>query len=89
MKVRFVESMNSQEVLDFNLYLSPYDVWVGTVTADGTGAKLTTDDKSCTVPAIPAAGQAFRNYQYQGATYSHAARAARRVSTVPAPATSK
>ena len=68
-KVRFVESMNSQEVLDFNLYLSPYDVWVGTVTADGTGAKLTTDDKSCTVPAIPAAGQAFRNYQYQGSTY--------------------
>ena len=68
-KVRFVESMNSQEVLDFNLYLSPYDVWVGTVTADGTGAKVTTDDKSCTVPAIPANGQAFRNYQYQGSTY--------------------
>lgn len=25
-KVRFVEGMNSQEVLDFNLYLSPNDV---------------------------------------------------------------
>ena len=24
-KVRFVEGMNSVEVLDFNLYLSPYD----------------------------------------------------------------
>ena len=31
-KVRFVESMNSQEVLDFNLYLSPYDVWTGAVS---------------------------------------------------------
>ena len=27
-KVRFLEGDNSIEVLDFNLYLSPYDVWV-------------------------------------------------------------
>jgi hypothetical protein len=26
-KVRFLEGKNSQEVLDFNLFLSPYDVW--------------------------------------------------------------
>lgn len=26
-KVRFLEGQNSREVLDFNLYLSPYDVW--------------------------------------------------------------
>jgi hypothetical protein len=26
-KVRFLEGYNSREVLDFNLYLSPYDVW--------------------------------------------------------------
>ena len=63
-KVRFVESMNSQEVLDFNLYLSPYDVWTGAVTKTANGAKLVTNDTSCTVPAIPAGGAEFRNYEY-------------------------
>lgn len=65
-KVRFVESKNSQEVLDFNLYLSPYDVWAGAVTATADGAKLVTADKSCTVGVIPTAGQPFVNYQYAG-----------------------
>lgn len=32
-KVRFLESAHSREVLDFNVYLSPYDVWVGALTA--------------------------------------------------------
>ena len=31
-KVRFVDSKNSREVLDFNLYLSPFDVWTGVIT---------------------------------------------------------
>ena len=52
-KVRFVEALNSAEVYDFNLYLSPYDVWATNVVADGTtGAKLITVDKSCTVPNV-------------------------------------
>ena len=71
-KVRFLEGRNSQEVLDFNLYLSPYDVWTGSIDgpdeagdAIGAGpAVLSTDDKSCTVPAIPVAGVPFVNYQY-------------------------
>jgi hypothetical protein len=68
-KVRFVEGRNSKEVLDFNLYLSPFDVWTGAVVATGsTGpATLFTNDTSCTVPAIPAAGVAFRSFQYTGA----------------------
>lgn len=65
-KVRFREGKNSREVLDFNLYLSPRDVWTGAVSATATGAKLTTTDKSCTVPAIPAAGVEFRNVAYAG-----------------------
>lgn len=65
-KVRFVEGQNSQEVLDFNLYLSPYDQWSGAVTQTETGAKLITADKSCTAPAIPAAGVDFRNFEYLG-----------------------
>lgn len=75
-KVRFVEGRNSREVLDFNLYLSPYDVWTGgvfSITATGP-ANLTTNDNSCTVPAIKTNTTlpinnglryvAFRNFQY-------------------------
>ncbi len=68
-KVRFREAQNSAEVLDFNLYLSPYDVWTGKVmdAEDGVGAALITRDTSCTVPKIPDDGVAFRNYVYAGA----------------------
>lgn len=53
-KVRFIEAMNSQEVLDFNLYLSPDDVWAGVITSNpnGDGAIIRTVDNSCTVPMI-------------------------------------
>ncbi len=55
-KVRFLEGRNSREVRDFNLYLSPYDVWTATVFTLGTDAEpqanLTTTDTSCTVPKI-------------------------------------
>lgn len=52
-KIRFREARDSVEVLGFNIYLSPYDVWVGAVvdTADG-GAGIVTKDKSCTVPQL-------------------------------------
>jgi hypothetical protein len=73
-KVRILEGRNSREVLDFNLYLSPFDVWVGSIEASGaTGpARLKTPDTSCTVPQIPGAGTAawtlggvdFRNFEY-------------------------
>lgn len=67
-KVRFLEGRNSREVLDFNLYLSPFDVWVGAVFANGaTGpGNLITNDKSCTVPIIGTATVPFRNNQYIG-----------------------
>ncbi len=66
-KVRFTEGKNSREVLDFNLYMSPYDMWTGAITATSTGAMLITKDTSCTYPAIPAAGVPFVNYAYTGA----------------------
>lgn len=79
-KVRFLEGRNSREVLDFNLYLSPFDVWTAAVfglTDTGAG-NLLTDDNSCTVPAIkgntglPALPDGrryvpFVNFQYTGA----------------------
>lgn len=53
-KVRFVEGYNSREVRDFHVYLSPYDVWTaGVFKIPGQEqANLTTNDNSCTVPAI-------------------------------------
>ena len=52
-KVRIIEGQESQEVLDFNLYMSPQDHYSFAITAteDG-GAALRTADTSCTVPAI-------------------------------------
>ena len=46
-KVRFLEGKNSREVLDFNLWLSPRDVWAGMIAATATGATLTSPDESC------------------------------------------
>ena len=53
-KVRFLEGRNSREVRDFNLYLSPHDVWTAVVfkLPDEVQANLLTSDTSCTVPAI-------------------------------------
>ena len=65
-KVRFVEGKNSAEVLDFNLFLSPFDVWTTAIIPDliGGGGKITTTDRSCTIPPIPSSGVSFVNFQY-------------------------
>ncbi|HRD74043.1 MAG TPA: hypothetical protein PK216_13605, partial [Aquimonas sp.] len=71
-KVRFRESMNGQEVLQFNLYLGPLDVWTGALIGDSEAlepieapaAKLLTSDRSCSVPQISAEGQWFDNFEY-------------------------
>lgn len=54
-KVRFREAKNSREVRDFNVALSPHDIWTAGVTIDGsgTGALVRTFDKSCTSPQLP------------------------------------
>lgn len=69
-KVRILESMNSKEVLDFNVYLSPWDHWSAVITADanGDGATLTSNDNSCTVPLAVSQGQAipFRTFEFDG-----------------------
>jgi len=52
-KVRFREGRNSVEVLDFNVFLSPWDVWTAAITpATAGGAQITTSDKSCTIPSF-------------------------------------
>ena len=74
-KVRFREGRTSAEVLDFNLYLSPNDVWVGAVgpfggstSADAPAAIFRNPtETSCTYPEIPANGEPFKNVDYAGA----------------------
>ncbi|MEP6483193.1 MAG: hypothetical protein ABJB01_02005 [Rudaea sp.] len=80
-KVRFLEGYNSREVLDFNLFLSPFDVWTADIFAlsdfigasAGDGAAIFTRDNSCTAPVLSegtfANGVgyvAFRDYTFSG-----------------------
>lgn len=58
-KVRWRESLNSREVRDFNVILSPHDVWTAAVTASTSGGALVrTYDKTCTAPVLPASATA-------------------------------
>jgi len=62
-KVRFRSASNSDDLLDFQVFLSPGDVWTAAVVADANGlAQIVTADNTCTVPAL-AAGvpQSFNN----------------------------
>ena len=50
-KVRFLEGKNGREVFDFNLFLSPADIWTGVVLPTADGTKLETGDNSCVTPS--------------------------------------
>ena len=59
-KVRFRGAANSDDVLDFQVFLSPGDVWTAAISKDAAGrSSLTTGDNSCTLPRIPKAGVSF------------------------------
>jgi hypothetical protein len=51
-RVRILEGKAGAEVLDFNLFLSAYDVWTAGIVGAGTGAGIFSKDNSCTSPAI-------------------------------------
>lgn len=73
-KVRILEAKRSAEVLDFNLFLSPYDVWAAAIIRTAGGAALISNDRSCTVPSTlfgnktpdDNAVNAFKNFVYAG-----------------------
>ncbi len=78
-KVRFREGKASTEVLDFNVFLSPFDVWTAAVEpvppAPGVnptdpndlGAQIETNDRSCTIPNFtPGVAVPFRATAYTG-----------------------
>ncbi|TDS83119.1 cell surface protein [Comamonas sp. JUb58] len=51
-KVRFRGAANSDDLLDFTVFLSPGDVWTGAVQANENGSYFRTNDGSCTIPDI-------------------------------------
>lgn len=52
-KVRFRSASNSDDVLDFQVFMSPGDVWTAAVMAGADGvANIVTADNTCTVPAL-------------------------------------
>src|SRR5258708_10718481 len=56
LRVRFREGLNGREVAGFNLFLSPFDAWTGSLVPTGDGAKVVTTDNSCTNPPFTASG---------------------------------
>ena len=51
-KVRFRGASNSDDVFDFQLFLSPGDVWAANISKGANGlSKLDHSDNSCTLPA--------------------------------------
>ena len=58
-KLRFMEHRNSSVVLEFNVYMGPYDIFPVAITKVGDGAAVLTNDATCTVPAL---GTANGNY---------------------------
>jgi hypothetical protein len=60
-KVRFREAANSREVLDFEVALSPEDMWTGWTDANALGdgrPGIRSNDTSCVFPLV---GQSFPN----------------------------
>src|SRR6186713_577788 len=52
LKVRFRGGSNSDDILDFLVFLSPGDIWNATVTSPSSSApaQIVTNDKTCTLP---------------------------------------
>jgi len=72
-KVRFREALNSREVRDFNVVLSPFDHWAAAVTGNTAGgAVVRTFDKTCTSPTLPAspAAAGAREVDFSSALFS-------------------
>lgn len=55
LRLQFHEAYNGRDALDFNVYLSPYDVWTAEIylgSGDDAPAVLATSDNSCTYPTV-------------------------------------
>lgn len=62
-KIRFLESRNSEVVLEFNAYLGPNDVFPVGIDEYQGGASIITADSTCTVPELGTANGAYSGTQ--------------------------
>lgn len=66
-KARFREAMNSRDVLDFSIMLSPHDMWVAVLRPnEGTGGVelvIPDGERSCTSPVVLGGGSRNANGQ--------------------------
>ena len=51
-KIRMRRGVDSMDALDFNVIMSPKDVWTGFVQDEGDNITFNTTDTSCTAPAL-------------------------------------
>ena len=59
-KVRFMEFKNSAVVLEFNVYLGPYDVFpMALASTPEGGAAVLTNDNTCTIPELGTANAPY------------------------------
>ena len=73
-KIRFRGAANSDDVLDFQVLLSPGDVWTAAISKNADGlASLTTGDTTCTIPAIGGQSVAFKTTRLNPALSPEAA----------------
>ncbi len=64
-----MEGYNGRSVLDFNLVLSPHDVWTAAITQSGdesSAAEIATTDSSCTDPQLLGHAQVFSTSGFDG-----------------------
>lgn len=67
-KFRLRRGTDSLDALDFNIVMSPEDVWAGFISQDESGAiSFQADDTTCTAPAPTAAGFVMPEIYREGA----------------------
>jgi len=72
LKVRFRGAGNSDDIYDFQVLMSPGDVWTAAVTQDADGySQLATSDKTCTIPS--SVNASFKNVNRLDSTKDTAA----------------
>lgn len=72
LKVRFRGAGNSDDIYDFQVLMSPGDVWTAAVTQNADGvSQLQTNDKTCTIPS--SVNGAFTNVNRLDSTKNTAA----------------
>lgn len=72
LKIRFRESYNSRDVLDFTVIMSPFDVWTAWVTEGPDGPRLYTRDSTCTSPLMQSDPSGARYFDFTNVGYSGA-----------------